>query len=78
MTPVIYYLGPFLPVLPWFDFESSAHSLSSANTAETALKQWQRTQESLNDMGSQHAATIASHVRLVNILWRLFSVGSSR
>ncbi|KAL2509195.1 kinesin-related protein [Forsythia ovata] len=34
-----------------------------ANTAETALKQWRRTQESLNDMGSQHAATIASHVR---------------
>ncbi|KAL2531224.1 Kinesin-like protein [Abeliophyllum distichum] len=36
-----------------------------ANTDETALKQWQRTQESLNDKGSQHAATIASHVRSI-------------
>ncbi|KAI3471800.1 hypothetical protein Pfo_028453 [Paulownia fortunei] len=33
------------------------------NTTDTALRQWQRTQQSLNDMGSQHASTIASHVR---------------
>lgn len=68
---------PFSPsILPLFGFDSHAHSLSSANTVETALKQWQRTQESLNDMGSQHASTIASRVRLVNILRRL-SVGST-
>lgn len=40
----------------------------SVNTGDTALKQWQRTQESLNDMESQHATTIASHVRFVNLL----------
>ncbi|KAK6126456.1 hypothetical protein DH2020_039792 [Rehmannia glutinosa] len=33
------------------------------NSADTALEQWQRTQESLNDMGNQHASTIGSHVR---------------
>ncbi|KAK6147232.1 hypothetical protein DH2020_018144 [Rehmannia glutinosa] len=36
------------------------------NTADTALEQWQRTQQSLNDMGSQHASTIASHVRTMS------------
>ncbi|EYU38653.1 hypothetical protein MIMGU_mgv1a000707mg [Erythranthe guttata] len=33
------------------------------NTSDTALKRWQRTQESLNDMGNQHASAITSHVR---------------
>ncbi|KAK6126368.1 hypothetical protein DH2020_039893 [Rehmannia glutinosa] len=33
------------------------------NSADTALERWQRTQESLNDMGNQHASTIGSHVR---------------
>ncbi|KAL7096589.1 hypothetical protein ACP275_10G087800 [Erythranthe tilingii] len=33
------------------------------NTADTALNKWQRTQKSLTSMGSQHASTIASHVR---------------
>lgn len=40
--------------------------LFSVNSSDTALKQWQRTQESLNSMGNQHATTIASHVRFVN------------
>ncbi|KAL2489235.1 kinesin-related protein [Forsythia ovata] len=47
------------------DFSAAKHCRMDANTAETALKQWQRTQESLNDMGSQHAATIASHFRSI-------------
>ncbi|KAI3447447.1 hypothetical protein Pfo_004112 [Paulownia fortunei] len=33
------------------------------NSADTALKRWQRTQESLNDMENQHSSTVASHVR---------------
>ncbi|KAK6152289.1 hypothetical protein DH2020_014924 [Rehmannia glutinosa] len=33
------------------------------NSADTALGRWQRTKESLNDMGNQHASTIGSHVR---------------
>ncbi|XP_022888530.1 kinesin-like protein KIN-5C [Olea europaea var. sylvestris] len=33
------------------------------NTADTALNRWQRTQKSLNDMGSQHATMVASHIR---------------
>ncbi|XP_022868889.1 kinesin-like protein KIN-5C [Olea europaea var. sylvestris] len=53
------------------DFSAAKHcrmellSQKCANTVETALKQWQRTQESLNDMGSQHASTIASRVRSI-------------
>ncbi|KAL0333495.1 UNVERIFIED_CONTAM: Kinesin-like protein KIN-5C [Sesamum angustifolium] len=33
------------------------------NSADTALKRWERTQESMNDMGNQHASSIASYVR---------------
>ncbi|KAG8374100.1 hypothetical protein BUALT_Bualt11G0095800 [Buddleja alternifolia] len=33
------------------------------NSTDTALKRWQKTQDSLNDMANQHASTIASHVR---------------
>ncbi|PIN09034.1 Kinesin-like protein [Handroanthus impetiginosus] len=33
------------------------------NTADTALSRWQKTQETLNEMGNGHATTIASHVR---------------
>ncbi|KAL0344803.1 UNVERIFIED_CONTAM: Kinesin-like protein KIN-5C [Sesamum radiatum] len=33
------------------------------NSADTALKRWERMQESMNDMGNQHASSIASHVR---------------
>ncbi|KAL6514346.1 Kinesin-like protein KIN-5C [Orobanche hederae] len=33
------------------------------NIADTALERWQRTKESLNDMGNQHASNIVSHVR---------------
>ncbi|XP_022887250.1 kinesin-like protein KIN-5C [Olea europaea var. sylvestris] len=53
------------------DFSAAKHcrmellSQKCANTTETALKQWQRAQESLNDMGSQHASTIALHVRSI-------------
>ncbi|KAL0410132.1 UNVERIFIED_CONTAM: Kinesin-like protein KIN-5C [Sesamum latifolium] len=51
------------------DFSAAKHcrmellSQNCVNTADTALKQWERIQESLNDMGSQHASRIASHVR---------------
>ncbi|XP_073018606.1 kinesin-like protein KIN-5C [Primulina eburnea] len=33
------------------------------NNADDALKRWQKTQESLSDMGSQHALAIAENVR---------------
>ncbi|KAL6559172.1 Kinesin-like protein KIN-5C [Orobanche hederae] len=38
------------------------------NTGDTALKQWQKTQKLLNDMGSQHASTIASHVGTMSVI----------
>ncbi|KAL3646890.1 Kinesin-like protein KIN-5C [Castilleja foliolosa] len=51
------------------DFSEAKHSCMELllkkciNSADTALEQWQKTQESLNDMGNQHASTIVSHVR---------------
>ncbi|GFQ04640.1 125 kDa kinesin-related protein [Phtheirospermum japonicum] len=36
------------------------------NTTDTAKKQWEKTQKSLNEMGSQHASTIASRVRTMS------------
>ncbi|KAL3825748.1 hypothetical protein ACJIZ3_021777 [Penstemon smallii] len=36
------------------------------STGDTALKQWQKQQETLNDMGSDHASSIASHVRNIS------------
>ncbi|KAK4419401.1 Kinesin-like protein KIN-5C [Sesamum alatum] len=51
------------------DFSAAKHCRmelilqKGVTTADTALKQWERIQESLNDMGSQHASRIASHVR---------------
>ncbi|PIN02856.1 Kinesin-like protein [Handroanthus impetiginosus] len=36
------------------------------STADTALQRWQRMQRSLNDMGSQHASKIDSHVRNIS------------
>lgn len=35
-------------------------------TTESALKQWNRTQESLNEMGSKHVSDVVSAVRLDN------------
>lgn len=47
--------------------------LSSVCTAETALKKWEKEHESVNEMGSQNSAAVASLVRLVInfFLWQV-------
>lgn len=50
--------------------------LSSVCTAETALKKWEKEHESVNEMGSQNSAAVASLVRLViNFFFDKFKTG---